>query len=301
MVPRPLDPVPALESAPEPSWDDLRIFLAVVAYGSMNGAGRALGQSQPTVARRMRALEETLGVALWRRTPNRIDLTEAGRAVLEAASPMAEAAGAVPKIAAAFRPDPAAPVRITATMSATLFLSRHAVELALATRPTEIAYLPTRRRLDLAGGEAEIALRMRNLPDEEDLVGRRLGCMAFAIYARTPDPSAIIVPPEDPNLSRQAAFITGFAEGRIVAARIGDLPIRYQATRTGLGAAVLPCWLGDADPDLVRVSEPPEAMKEDVYLVMHRRSRSRDPVTRVAAALTELFRRQQPALLGELR
>ena len=45
----------------EPSWDDLRIFLAVVAHGSMNGAARALGQSQPTIARRIKALEETLG------------------------------------------------------------------------------------------------------------------------------------------------------------------------------------------------------------------------------------------------
>jgi DNA-binding transcriptional LysR family regulator len=125
--------------------------------------------------------------------------------------------------------------------------------------------------------------------------------MAFAIYARTPDPSAIIAPPEDPNLSRQAAFIAGFAEGRTVAARIGDLPIRYQAARTGLGAAVLPCWLGDADPDLVRVSHAREEMVEDVYLVMHRRSRTRPPVTRVASALTELFRRQQPALLGTAR
>jgi DNA-binding transcriptional LysR family regulator len=193
MASRPLEPVPTYEPAPEPSWDDLRIFLAVVAHGSMNGAGRALGQSQPTVARRMRALEETLGVTLFQRTPNRLELTEAGRAVLEAASPMAEAAGAVPKVASAYRPDPAAPVRITATMSATLFLSHHAVDLALATQPTEIAYLPTRRRLDLAGGEADIALRMRQLPDEEDLVGHKLGRMAFAIYARTSEPSAIIV------------------------------------------------------------------------------------------------------------
>src|SRR4051794_17416289 len=106
MVSRPLDSVPTRESAPDPSWDDLRIFLAVVAHGSMNGAGRALGQSQPTVARRMRVLEENLGVALFQRTPNRLDLTEAGRAVLEAASPMAEAAGAVPKVASAYRPDP---------------------------------------------------------------------------------------------------------------------------------------------------------------------------------------------------
>jgi DNA-binding transcriptional LysR family regulator len=299
MVSHALNPVPSLEAAPEPSWDDLRIFLAVVAYGSMNGAGRALGQTQPTIARRMRVLEETLGVALFQRTPNRLELTEAGRAVLETASPMAEAAGAVPKVASAYRPDPSAPVRITATMSATLFLSRHAAELAAATRPTEIAYLPTRRRLDLAGGEADIALRMRFLADQDDLVARKLGRMGFAVYGRTAQPTAIIVPPEDPNLSQQAALIARFGAGRPVAARIGDLPIRYQAAKTGLGAAVLPCWLGDSDPDLVRVLEPPEDMVEDVYLVMHRRSRTRAVVMKVANSLVELFKRNQKVLVGE--
>ena len=79
MATPPRDPFPT-----EPSWDDLRIFLAVVAHGSMNGAGRALGQSQPTIARRIKALEEALGVALFLRGPNNLGLTEAGRAVLEA-------------------------------------------------------------------------------------------------------------------------------------------------------------------------------------------------------------------------
>ena len=89
----------------EPSWDDLRIFLAVVAHGSMNGAAKALGQSQPTIARRVRALEETFGLSLFQRGPNNLDLTEAGRAVLEAAAPMAEAADACRA-----RPRPTGPI-----------------------------------------------------------------------------------------------------------------------------------------------------------------------------------------------
>ena len=122
-----------------------------------------------------------------------------------------------------------------------------------------IAYLPTRRRLDLATGEADIALRMRNLPDSDDLVARSLGRMAFAVYARSADISTVIVPPEDPNLSQQAALIARYAEGRTIAARIGDMPIRYQAARSGLGAAVLPCWLGDSGSAFVRVLDsPPE-------------------------------------------
>jgi DNA-binding transcriptional LysR family regulator len=151
---------PRLPVLAGPSWDDLRIFLAVVAHGSLNAAAKALRQSQPTTARRLRALEEALGVALVLRGPNSLSLTEAGRAVLEAASPMAEAAAAVPRTAAAYRTDPHAPVRITATASVTMFLSQHAPALSRAASPAEVAFLPTRRRLDLAAGEADIALRM---------------------------------------------------------------------------------------------------------------------------------------------
>ncbi|MET0526773.1 MAG: LysR family transcriptional regulator, partial [Microvirga sp.] len=281
------------------SWDDLRIFLAVVAHGSMNGAAKALGQSQPTIARRIKALEEALGLDLFQRGPNNLELTEAGQAVFEAASPMGEAAGIVSRTAAAYRPDPNAPVRITATSSVAMFLSLHSAELHEAAAPVEIAYIPTRQRLDLASGEADIGLRMRNLPEgSDDLVVRRIGQIAFAIYATTANPETVIAPPEDPTLSKQAAYVAGFAQGRTIAARIGDMPIRYQAAKTGLGAAFLPCWLGDSDPDLVQVMKPEGELIEDVYLVIHRRSRSRASVTRVANALATLFKRNQKMLVG---
>ncbi|WP_262270049.1 LysR family transcriptional regulator [Microvirga yunnanensis] len=283
----------------EPSWDDLRIFLAVVAHGSMNSAAKALGQSQPTIARRVKVLEETLGLSLFQRGPNNLELTEAGQAVLEATAPMGEAAAVVSRTAAAYRPDPDAPVRVTATASVTLFLSLYAAELHEAASPVEIAYLPTRRRLDLASGEADIGLRMRNLPEgTDDLVARKIGQIAFAMYARTENPASVIAPPEDPTLSRQAAYVAEFAQGRTIAARIGDMPIRYQAAKAGLGAAFLPCWLGDSDPDLIQITKPEGDLVEDVFLVMHRRSRSRPNVARVANALAGLFKRNQKALVG---
>jgi DNA-binding transcriptional LysR family regulator len=284
----------------KPSWDDLRILLAVVAHGSMNGAAKALGQSQPTIARRIKALEETLGLDLFQRGPNNLELTEAGQAIVDAASPMSDAASVVSRTAAAYRPDPDAPVRVTATSSVAMFLSLHSAELHKAAAPVEIAYIPTRERLDLASGEADIALRMRILPEgTDDLVARKIGQIAFAIYATTDDPSAVIAPPEDPTLSRQAAYVAEFAQGRTIAARIGDMPIRYQAAKTGLGAAFLPCWLGDSDPDLKQVVKPGGDLIEDVFLVMHRRSRNRPNVTRVANALAALFKRSQRALIGD--
>jgi DNA-binding transcriptional LysR family regulator len=290
---------PRLPVLAGPSWDDLRIFLAVVAHGSLNAAAKALRQSQPTIARRLRALEEALGVALVLRGPNSLSLTEAGRAVLEAASPMAEAAAAVPRTAAAYRTDPHAPVRITATASVTMFLSQHAPALPRAASPAEVAFLPTRRRLDLAAGEADIALRMGRLPEAPELVVRRIGTVAFGIYAhREAPPDAVIAPPEDASLSRQAALVAAFAKGRTVVARIGDMPTRHQATRARLGAACLPCWLGDADPDLVRLAGPPEGFSDDVFLIQHRADRRRRDVARVADALADLFRREAAALAG---
>lgn len=300
MAPPSLDlPSPRSLFPTEPSWDDLRIFLAVVAHGSMNSAAKALNQSQPTVARRIRALEETLGLDLFQRGPNNLELTEAGRAIVEAAAPMGEAASIVSRTAAAYRPDPAAPVRVTATSSVTMFLSLHSAELHKAAEPVEIAYIPTRRRLDLASGEADIGLRMRILPEgTDDLVARKIGQIAFAIYATTENPEAVIAPPEDPTLSKQAAYVAEFAQGRTIAARIGDMPIRYQAAKAGLGAAFLPCWLGDSDPDLIQVVKPEGDLIEDVFLVMHRRSRNRPNVARVANALAALFKRNQKALVG---
>ncbi|WP_243372485.1 LysR family transcriptional regulator [Microvirga solisilvae] len=283
----------------EPSWDDLRILLAVVAHGSMNGAAKALGQSQPTIARRIKTLEETLGLDLFQRGPNNLELTEAGQALVDAASPMGDAASVVSRTAAAYRPDPDAPVRITATSSVAMFLSLHSGELHKAAEPVEISYIPTRKRLDLASGEADIALRMRTLPEgTDDLVARKIGQIAFAIYATTENPDAVIAPPEDPTLSRQAAYVAEFAQGRTIAARIGDMPIRYQAAKSGLGAAFLPCWLGDTDPDLKQIVKPEGDLIEDVFLVMHRRSRNRPNVTRVANALAALFKRSQKALIG---
>ena len=160
------------------------------------------GQSQPTVARRMRVLEDLLGVALFERGPNSLTLTEAGRAILEAAAPMAEAADAVPRLAAAFRPDSAAPVRITATMSMTMFLSvsrgrirpgHRADNDRVSAEPPAAAILPPARPISRFGCAISRTATISSPAS--------LGRMAFAVYARSADVSTVIVPPEDPHLS----------------------------------------------------------------------------------------------------
>ena len=75
-------------------WNDLRHFLAVARTGSTLAAGRELGVSQSTTARRIEALETAIGVKLFERRQSGYALTEAGQALLETAVTVENAASA---------------------------------------------------------------------------------------------------------------------------------------------------------------------------------------------------------------
>jgi hypothetical protein len=51
-------------------WGDLRVFLAIAREGTLGAAARELGQTQPTMGRRLRALEAAVGHTLFQRTAN---------------------------------------------------------------------------------------------------------------------------------------------------------------------------------------------------------------------------------------
>lgn len=103
------------ERRSELDWSSLKDFLAVEAAGSLSGAARRLGVSQPTLTRRMAALERSLGSELFRRSPRGLELTEAGEAILRPARQMQQEAEAIELAAAGRDAALAGPVRITAT------------------------------------------------------------------------------------------------------------------------------------------------------------------------------------------
>ena len=73
-------------------WDDVRVFLAVAREGSMRAAGRALGLSQPTIARRLTAFEATFGgPSLFDRLPEGLHLSAAGEQLVAAAESVEDA------------------------------------------------------------------------------------------------------------------------------------------------------------------------------------------------------------------
>lgn len=287
-------------SAQAPLWADIEIFHAVADSGGLALAAAALGLSETTVARRLKAFETRLGLALFRRGANRLIPTEIGVSLAAEATAAAEAVARFQTRASAARARDDAPVRITATTSISLFLTQHAARLSAAAGGVEIVIISTRERLDLARGEAEIAIRMRRPPDGAGYFGQKVGRLAQAFYVRRdvdPATAPIISVSRDVS-SRIEQRILAWAAGRPIAARVGDSAARYESIRSSGALSMAPCFLADADAALVRLGEPPDDTADEIFLVSHESGRQRPAVRAALEALRRLFREHRGRLEG---
>ena len=265
-------------------------------------AATRLGLSEATVARRLKTLERDLGLALFRRGANRLVATEAGAALAQDAQAVAAAVERFASRARSSRPLASAPVRVTATTSISLFLTMHATTISAAAGGVELVIISTRDRLDLARGDADIAVRMTKVPDEAGYFGQKVGRLMQALYIRRDvDPAtAPIISVNRETSSRIDDHILAYATGRPIAARVGDSAARYESIRSSGALSMAPCFMGDADPTLVRLQPPPERVADDIFLVSHEVSRQRPAVVAVLSALRRVFRDNRARLDGRL-
>src|SRR5258707_6310906 len=119
------------KARPEPAdrgamdWDDVRVFLAVARKGSMRAAGRSLGLSQPTIARRLAAFEATFGGAsLFDRFPEGLRLSAAGEQLVPAAESVEDAVLTLERRPAAASPAFSGTVRVFPRQSPPRLLAR---------------------------------------------------------------------------------------------------------------------------------------------------------------------------------
>jgi DNA-binding transcriptional LysR family regulator len=151
------------------SWDDARLFLAIAETGSLSEAARRLRVGQPTVSRRLAALEYALGTALFRRSVDGAALTAAGERLVLPAKKMAEWAGELHRAAESADNSPRGMVRVTASPFVSFdFLAPFAAFVAQKHPGLRLEVLSTIQYLDLARGEADLALRSKP-PTNTDL------------------------------------------------------------------------------------------------------------------------------------
>lgn len=287
-------------------WDDLRTVLAIADAGSLAGAARALRVSHATAFRRLGAIEARLGTRLFERNRGGYTPTAAGEDVAAAARRIeAEVAGVERRVVGRDL-QPSGTLRVTTTDTLLLGLLSPILAAFRQDHPEitlEIAV--SNAQLNLSRRDADVAVRPTQAP-AENLVGRRAGTIAQAVYgpkghaSAQPDPdSARWIGPDETLWYRQLEDWMGrHGHDERCQYRVDSLAGIHAAVRAGAGLAVLPCYLGDADPGLERIGGPLEELAIDLWLLTHPDLRSVARIRAFTSFVGDALRERSPALAG---
>ena len=283
-------------------WNDLRYFLAVADTGSTLAAGRRLGVSQTTAARRVAALEAALGLVLFERRQAGYLLTQAGENLLEHARAVEAAASGFSDAAGAQTREASGVVRLTTEeIYAVTILGPILRDLSDAHPAIRIELDTTEDVRDLAGGAADVALRTVKEVSGGGLVGRRVGTTLWTIYCSR-DYALAHGAPKSRRTLRGHKLIGGGGRNvwRVYAewlkANELDDAVAMQhdsqtgllaAVRSGFGLAALPSYVADLDPDLICCLPPAPGLQWDLWLLTHERIRHTPRVRIVMDFLAE--------------
>jgi DNA-binding transcriptional LysR family regulator len=164
-------------------WGDLKIFLATARAGSMLAAASELGVNQTTVARRIAALESSLRVRLFNRNRDGCRLSEAGINLLAQAERVADEAETLERLAAQDGRQLSGVIRVTASdIVANIVVNPMLVEFFERYPDIKVELITTDRRLNLARGEADIAIRGADKPVEPGAVVRKLANGRWSLF-----------------------------------------------------------------------------------------------------------------------
>ncbi len=268
------------------NWNHARAFLAAADAGSFSAAARVLESTQPTVGRQIAALEEELGLALFERVGNGLELTPAGAELAAHVRAMQDAAAHMSRIAAGRSQALDGMVRISASELVAAYLLEPVVRRLRREHPAiELEIVVSNTAHDLQRREADLAIR-NFAPTEPELYARKLPARAAQMYA-TPGLLAALGrsgPLRVEDLARAEFF--GFVEVDRMVTYLNHLGIpatrrnfpvitdnhlvQWQLCRAGLGICFVMEQVGDGDPLVQRVLPSLPPMPVPMHVVSHR-------------------------------
>jgi DNA-binding transcriptional LysR family regulator len=273
-------------------WNDLRVVLVIAREGSLSGAARHLRVTHSTVFRRLAVIEQTLGVRFFDRFRDGYAATPAGEAAALLAERLADEIGELERRLAGQDMRPSGTVRVATASTIWPLVCPYLPEFRVKHPEIVLEFTISNDMANLTRREADVAIRPVPEPPEH-LVARRIADIAHAAYA-SPD---YLVRNNSPDLDGQAWIgledsATPSVVGRWLHQHVRSgnmvlvvdaLPALRDAARTGLGLAVLPCYMGDSDEGLRRVPvASPGIPRSALWLLTHEDLRS---AARVRAAM----------------
>lgn len=263
-------------------WDKLRIFHAVADAGSLTHAGDALHLSQSAVSRQVRALEESLDTTLFHRHARGLILTEQGELLFDATSAMVRRLDTAAARIRDSEEEVFGEIRVTTTIAfGTLWLAPRLPKLYEKYPDLKIDLMLEEHVLDLPMREADLAIRMKE-PSQADLIRKRLMSVRMRLYASPEYIADHGAPNSIEEIGRHRLICQNTSSAQVAAgARLVQHLLSYdvpslltvnnyfgvlQGVINNLGVGVLPDYLMQDFPDLVRVLPEVESAEVPVFL-----------------------------------
>lgn len=294
-------------------WSDVRYVLAVVDCGSTIAAARKLEVNQSTVHRRIMAIEASFGQALFIRTPAGHTLTDFGELMVPFMRQLEKAAEAVARQVASYHADLSGSIRLTCPEPIVARLHDSGLLQDFHDRypSLRVELVMSDRYLDLAKGEADIALRSGD-PADEGLLGRKVGDSIWAVYASQGYVQKFGRPQSIEDLNhhtmvaydgmlanhRAARWIASVAPNARVGTRNTSVLGVLHAVKSGIGLAPLPTTIASMHDDLVQILPPVAELSRGWYLLTHPDQRKTPRISAFVDFIVENLDRLRPVLMG---
>lgn len=286
----------------------MRFFLAIHRSHTIRGAAKSLKVSHSTVSRRLEYFESGLNTRLFHRQPEGFVLTNTGESILASAEKIEsemlslerDALGQDGKLSGNIKitvPPPIAQYLIMPIISK--FMTKY--------KDISIEIDSTYSALDLSRRDADIALRVHTPPDE-NLLGRRLPEFAEYVYVSKSyakshtffgsDASAEWIGWGDkdtfPAWVKKSQF--PFCRVRV---NTSDMLNHLHLAKAGMGMAILSCFIGDNDKDLIRVPKSKMHASRQAWILTHPDLKTTERVRVCVRYLVDEIKKLTPIISGE--
>jgi DNA-binding transcriptional LysR family regulator len=288
------------------NWDDYRFFASLVETGSVRATADRLGVNASTVTRRLDALESRVGQKLFVRSHSGLTITADGEELMVSIQPLAARLGDLDQRLMGRGDEVAGTVRLTMPDAFAVTLMPEFARYADGHPRIRLEFLSGDRTLDLARGEADMAIRVTDQPSDS-LIGRRLGRYRMAVYAsrhyletRDPveDPEGCIWIESTIESVRAPAFKNRHFAAVPQGPRCNNVMLQVAAVTAHMGITLLPCAIGDENGALARVGEFEPMEAQDIWLLFHPDLRGVARIQSVSTFIQEAFDRLEPRLIG---
>lgn len=289
-------------------WDDLHLVLCVARGGSFAAAAARLGVSTPTVFRRAKSLEERLGTLVFRRDNTGVSLTAAGLDAAALAERIEEQIGALETRVGNEDSEAVGTIRIASVDTLIAGPLMPVIARFRANHPGIVLDLRSGIGMaDLRQREVDAAIRAGGDPPES-LVGRKLCRIAVAVYRSSTwpgaDPDTLarypwVVPNDELSHLASTRWLKEAGHWARAALRVNSLHSLALAVANGMGLGILPCYLADGDPRLVRLGDPIDDLASDLWFLTHRELRHAARIRALSEHLAREFHGLRPLFQGE--